>query len=211
VSQNNGRKFGDEQWDDLQWLRSQLAEAGVRPINNVKIYDFRPSDESAGAVDFSIQKFWRNVLGGAASSRFHRRMGAALHRPFDSNGLPITDETNEPGLATFRSVGLFLEEMDVFRAEPAQDLLSERGNHVAYVMAIDGEKYAVYFPAGGSVELAVAPGSYVARWLDITRAEWSPSDPVESEGVVALTAPREPHALVVLERQDWRRAHTTRP
>lgn len=202
VSQNNGRKFGDDQWHDLQWLRAALADVGVRPINNVKIYDFVPRGEPAGRVDFSIQKFWRNILGGAASSRFHRRMGAALHRPYDSNGQPITNETNEPGLASFRSVVMLLEAMDVFRAEPANDLLLSRSEHEAYAMAIEGEQYAVYFPAGGSVELVLDPGTYQARWLDLTAGEWLETIEYGNAEAISLAAPVEPHALAVLERVD---------
>ena len=200
VSQNNGRKFGDAQWRDLQWVRAELADAGVRPINNVKIYDFVPSGETASSIDFSIQKFWRNILGGAASSRFHRRLGAALHRPYDSNGQPITNESNEPGLASFRSVVMFVDAMDVFRAEPANELLQERTDHEAYAMAIEGEQYAVYFPAGGAVELTVDGGSYEARWLDITTGEWTESTTYEPSATISLSAPTQPHALVVLDR-----------
>ena len=200
VSQNNGRKFGDEQWYDLRWVRTELAHAGVRPINNVKIYDFVPRGEPAGRVDFSVQKFWRNVLGGAASSRFHRRMGAALHRPYDSNGLPITNESNEAGLATFRSATMFSEAMDVFRAEPAHDVLRDRSDHEAYAMAIEGERYAVYFPAGGSVDLTVVPGRYEGRWLDIEASAWSEPIGYEPAERITLAAPFEPHALILLER-----------
>jgi len=200
VSQNNGRKFGDAQWHDLQWVRAELAVAGVRPINNVKIYDFVPSGEPAGRVDFSIQKFWRNILGGAASSRFHRRMGAALHRPYDSNAQPITNESNEPGLATFRSATMFAEAMDVFRAEPANELLEDRSEHEAYAMAIEGERYAVYFPSGGSVDLTVDYGTYEGRWLDIGASEWSETVRFERSERIELSAPIEPHALVLIER-----------
>ena len=200
VSQNNGRKFGDAHWQDLEWVRAEVAAVGVRPITNVKIYDFVPSGEPAHRVDFSVQKFWRNILGGAASSRFHRRMGAALHRPYDSNSQPITNESNEPGLASFRSATMFVDAMDVFRAQPAHSLLHERRDHEAYAMAIEGERYAVYFPAGGSVDLDVVPGSYEARWLDIGASSWSETVGYERSERISLTAPFEPHALVVLER-----------
>ena len=200
ISQNSGRKFGDEQWSDLQWVRAALVDVGVRPVNNVKIYDFVPRGESAGRVDFSIQKFWRSILGGAASSRFHRRLGAALHRSYDSDGQPITNESNEPGLASFRSAVMFVEAMDVFRAEPANALLQDRGDHEAYAMAIEGERYAVYFPAGGSVDLMVAHGSYEGRWLDIGASAWSEIIRYEPSDRISLSAPVAPHALVVLER-----------
>ena len=203
VSQNSGRKRGDDQWTGLQWVREQLATFGVRPINNVKIYDFVPSGVSVSRLDFSIEKFWRNILGGAASSRFHRRLGAALHRPYDGDGRPITNESNEPGLASFRSAVMFADAMDVFRAEPANGLLLNRGDDEAYAMAIEGERYAVYFPAGGSVDLRVAPGVYAIRWLDIASSAWSaPTAETRAGDTISLSAPFDPHALVVLERVD---------
>lgn len=95
---------------------------------------------------------------------------------------------------------MFIEIMDVFAAEPSDDQLLNRGSNEAYGMAVPGKQYAVYLPAGGSVEVAVAQGSYTARWLDIMAGEWLEAIVYDSSELIPLAAPVDPHALVVLER-----------
>lgn len=210
VSQNNTTKSGDAQWDALQWVRAAMDEVpgGVRPMNNVKIYDFRPSDTDVSALDFAIQKYWRNIVGGAASARFHRRMGAALHRPLDGDGSRITDESNEPGLANLKSASMLAEAADIHRARPDNAILEHREANEAYAARVGTSQYVVYFPAGGAVSLRVPSGAYEVRWLDVMAARWHEASHVEAAASIELSAPLEPHAVVVVTRRES--ASTTR-
>ena len=64
ISQNNANQ-GQIHWARLQEGRA-LTQDHPRPVNNTKIYTF------GGGSAESVRRFWRNILGGAASSRFHR-------------------------------------------------------------------------------------------------------------------------------------------
>lgn len=76
-----------------------------------------------------------------------------------------------------RSMRMLLEEMNLFKGEPKNDLLSERSSNEAYCFAEVGTEYAVYFPDGGNVELEVKDGvkQWQIRWLDIEASKWKDS------------------------------------
>jgi hypothetical protein len=60
------------------------------------------------------------------------------------------------------SMGMLVDELDIFRCEPDGDhhLLLDREYSEVYLTAQKGQQYAVYFPGGGSV------------WLDIAKTRW---------------------------------------
>ena len=69
VSQNNHNK-GQKHWDNFLHVRKYLA-GQPRPMNTTKTYGatgnkFGHTDQDA------IERFWRHLLAGAASVRFHR-------------------------------------------------------------------------------------------------------------------------------------------
>ena len=75
ISQNNqdsrgGR--GQGHWDNILYWREKLAShpAGPMPMNNVKVYGAKDGvNYSAGAESEAIDRFWRNIFAGCASSR----------------------------------------------------------------------------------------------------------------------------------------------
>jgi hypothetical protein len=55
----------------------------------------------------------------------------------------------------------FLATIPLHRMDPAQQLVS-----TGFALAEPGQRYLVYLPAGGSVDVAVTPGSYRVGWHD---------------------------------------------
>ena len=187
VSQNNHNE-GQEHWDNLQWVRAYTMEA-PRPLNNVKIYG---ADSGPYGTDGdAIERFWRSLLGGAASVRFHR----------PPSGLGLSD----PALASIRSAGMLLERYDLFRAMPDVENtgLLEREPDEAYLSSIVGEAYAIYFPDGGDVQLdlTAAPGPYQLRWLDLRTSRWHAGAIVSGGASLALAAPAQGHWIALLTRR----------
>jgi hypothetical protein len=183
ISQNNHQK-GQRHWDNAQKQRARIV-AAPRPLNNVKIYG---ADGGAFGDDRdAMERFWRNIMGGLASSRFHR--------PHHGLGL------NEKARANIRSLRMLTDEMTFYRCEPQNDLLSDRDDNEAYCFGNPGSEYAVYFPRGGSVALdasATKKKALTVRWLDIMTSTWSEPTRVES-GVVPLDPkPSDDRAKVVL-------------
>jgi hypothetical protein len=193
LSQNSWQT-GQTNWDHAQWVRQYIA-AQPRPTNSTKIYgaDTHPRADTGITNEHAQQTFWRNLIGGLASSRFHR----------PPSGLGLS-EFSQPHI---RSARLFSDAFDLFRAEPdaASSLLKNRTENEAYLTNIAGEQYAVYFPAGGAVELDLSSEkeAFIMRWLNIEASVWEgESKRVESGEWVGLTTPGKGHWLVLLERVD---------
>ena len=53
---------------------------------------------------------------------------------------------------------ILTDSMPIFTCEPHSDLLSNRAENEAYVIANLGQEYAVYFPNGGSVNIDLSTG-----------------------------------------------------
>jgi hypothetical protein len=200
ISQNNSQVIspGQLHWDRIMAVRGMLKELGPRPINNVKVY----SREDGEHVD-GPQRFWRIVFAGCASVRFHRphpyEGGPEHHYVRSHGGLGLHHQAQ----LNIRSARMLTEAMNVFSAEPRNDLLAEREENEAYCLARPGEAYAVYFPAGGAVvlEAATAGNGYEARWLAIDETRWLQPIIIKGAGSIALKAPDERPWVVVLTRR----------
>jgi hypothetical protein len=216
ISQNNqdsrgGR--GQGHWDNLMSWRQKIAThgPGPMPMNNEKVYGALDGvNYSAGTETEAINRFWRNIFGGAASSRFHRPADPSAW----GSGLSARVQTN------LKAMRLLLEELDIFSCSPHNDLLFHRvavsTTVEAYVTANIGRQYAVYFPPGRyTVDLDpwVYRDELRLRWLDIDELAWSQPEvvPVRWEGdrndwgdrgKVTLTTPSNRPYVALLETVD---------
>jgi len=191
ISQNSW-KHRQENWDNAQWARAYIAEY-PRPINSTKIYGAQTHaqrDQRGVDAQHATQCFWRNIVGGFASSRFHR--------PPSGIGLSPLAQSH------IRSGRMLAQAFDFFNAEPDVDsaLLQNRTDNEAYLSRVPGQQYAVYFPDGGGVELDLseAEGRFVLRWLDIAGSAWSDGGTIKGGGTVGLTAPGDGQWVSLLSR-----------
>ncbi len=69
ISQN-AHAQGDANWDGILYVREYVRQS-PRPLNSVKIYG-SGARTHGGDSEHAVATFCRNVLGGLASSRFHR-------------------------------------------------------------------------------------------------------------------------------------------
>jgi hypothetical protein len=194
VSQNNHRP-ADEHWENAQEIRKRLVASGhIRPMNSVKIYG--ANSGRYGSTRDGQERFWRNIFGGLASSRFHR--------PISGLGL------NEIAQAHVRSMRMLTDKMDIFSCEPHNDLLQNRSWNEAYCTSHPGVEYAVFFPDGGNVLLDVsATGGkpLTVRWLDIRKSRWTGEamrvkvgQEIEHDNLLRLITPTEEGYWAVLVR-----------
>jgi hypothetical protein len=161
ISQNNHCP-ANEHWENPQEIRGRLIASGhVRPMNSVKIYG--ANSGRYGSTRDAQERFWRNIFGGLATSRFHR--------PLSGLGL------SEIAQSHIRSLRMLTDEMDVFTCEPHNDLLQNRSWNEAYCTANPGVEYAVFFPDGGNVLLDASAAkkdkSLTVRWLHIRSSQWT--------------------------------------
>jgi hypothetical protein len=179
VSQNNHQK-GQTHWDNFQWVREYIAASAIpRPLNTVKTYG---ADTGRYGNDRDgIERWWRHVIGGAASARFHR----------PDSGLGLS-----PAAVASMHAARKLESMvPPWDTTPANTLLGERDDNEAYLAAKPGALYALYFPDGGAVTLDLRehPGSFRLRWIDIATGDWGPEETLAGGAAAPLATPSPGH------------------
>jgi hypothetical protein len=182
ISQNN-HQTGQKHWDNAQLQRNRIS-SNIRPLNNVKIYG---ADTGSFGTDRDGQeRFWRNIFGGMASSRFHR--------PNSGLGLGTTAQAN------IKSMRALTDRMDIFHCQPHNDLLSERQDNEAFCIASPSKEYAVYFPDGGQVKLNLGkPRKATLRWLDIVQSEWKEPLECPEDSVITLQCPEKGFWAVLVQ------------
>ncbi len=156
VSQNNHNR-GQKHWDNFLFVRKYL-QTKPRPMNTTKTYGadgnkFKHTDQDA------IERFWRHLLAGASSIRFHR----------PGSGLGINDKA----VACIQAARTVELQVPFWSVDPANDLLSQRDDNEAYA-AVNAEHSLalVYFPASQAkrevqIELATSPSGHEIHWIGI--------------------------------------------
>ncbi len=165
----------------------RILEGRPWPLDNVKIYgaDGGPYGETADAID----RFWRNLLAGLASSRFHR----------PTAGIGLSEEAAR----NLRAARMVEQRARFWDLEPANSLLGERATDEAYLAARPGELYVLYFTDGGSdtVDLSAAAGELRLAWVDIAESTWTDEVVVEGGAAATLDAPGDGHWVAVIDRR----------
>ena len=161
VSQNNQNK-GQRHWDNFLYVRNYLSSF-PRPMNTTKTYG--ADGNKFGHTDQDgIERFFRHLLAGAASLRFHR----------PDSGLGLSDKA----VAAIRAARMLESKIPLWTVEPAQELLSGAEPNEAFLAAAPGSAYAIYFPAGGAValDLGNSESVFAVQWIAIDGGSWGPRD-----------------------------------
>lgn len=175
ISQNSAND-GEIHWNNIQYIKDYI-KSSKRPMNNTKMYG---SDEIGGGWGTNkdvVQRYWRNVIGGSASMRFHRP--------------PIGMGLNSVSKNTFKATRKLETLVKMWEVEPAQALLSQRTENEAYLAAKPGEKYALYFTGGGAVglDLKKHTGMFNLQWINIDTGQWGTQETINGGETVTIKAP----------------------
>ena len=205
ISQNNAMKNtgGPEgHWANILYTRNQISSS-IRPINNTKIYGADSFINEAFHLRVFTRygnlagqnNFWMNIIGGTASARFHR--------PSAGQGLSTLS------MASIRAARKLETKVKMWELQPRNDLLERRDTFTvslpehnfknepfiygeAYLSAKPGEKYALYFTKGGSVDLntnAFGGVRFDVNWINIDTGDWGPSATISGGRQIPINAP----------------------
>jgi uncharacterized protein DUF6298 len=177
VSQINSLHSNQAHWDTLQWIIKERDKYPLRPVNNTKIYGGEESIWGSGSNEDGVERFCRNVLGGCASVRHHR--------PSHGNGL---NKKAQASIKAVRKVETLVKFRDL---TPRMDLLSEREENEAYLVALEGEKYIIYFTHGGAVDLNLKSYEkpFILNWVSVNSGEWGMESTITGGNTEAIAAP----------------------
>jgi len=185
ISQVNSRNFNEDHWDKLLWYDRAIRKH-VRPLNNTKIYGSGETSWGSGTPADGVERFWRNIIAGCASARFHRD-GAG-------NGLkPIA----RASIGAVRKVESLVKLWDVSHRN---DLLHDRERDEAYLTCQPGASYVVYFTDGGTIGLDVKahPQEFVLQWINIANGEWGSKRTMAGGKILSISAPKDGPWVAVL-------------
>ena len=183
VSQNN-HNSGDQHWDNFLYVRKRLA-IQPRPMNTTKTYG--ASGNKFGHTDQdAIERFWRHLLAGAASIRFHR----------PPSGLGLSDRA----IRCIRAARTLETIVPLWELKAATELLSDRVSNEAYLAVSRGSTYVVYFPAGGRVRLDVSgsKGPFTLNWINIETGRSSDPERVVDCDEITLSPPSKGNWVVAV-------------
>ncbi|MFO7826062.1 MAG: hypothetical protein R6V72_19155 [Cyclobacterium sp.] len=186
----NSHNTGQLNWDNARFIFDYI-QSNPRPVNSTKIYGSETSPWTNRGIDeqHAVETFFRNIIGGFASSRFHRPPA----------GLGLSASSMD-ALKALRKVE---EKLKFWELSPRMDLLSEKEENEAYCAAKEGEKYLVYFPKGGEVMLdfSTLTGNASLQWLSVTGAEWLSASEVSGGEAIQLRSPVDTGAIAVLVKE----------
>jgi hypothetical protein len=197
ISQNNAwNGLGEAHYESILYVRDRLS-AHPRPINNNKNYGAARHGEEE-----SVARMARILFAGSASARFHRP------HPYEDPDYMEAKSDFGMGLSPraqniIQSLRMTVNELAIVQTEPRNDLLSDRDENEAYLLAEPGKIYALYYPNGGSVilNLESSQDQFEYRWLNLDEAEWSETETLEVSPETRLSTPSEGHWIVVLKQK----------
>jgi len=192
ISQNNSNKNTfKKHWQNILFVRDRIKK-NPRPINNTKSYG---STEwltlTKGAkktyykrvwqrwtTESAVQRYVLNIIGGCASTRFHRN-------PIGGLGLTKPAQNGIKALRKFESI------VNMWEVVPRNDLLSDYEELNVFLTAVPGRKYAMFFMQGGSANLDLLGHKhfYRLRWINVKTGRWGKRNMIFGGGVVHISAP----------------------
>lgn len=178
LSQNT-QTTGHENWENPQKIFEYIS-SDVRPVNNVKIYGgpWNPSYVRQGkTADHGIQTFFKNIIGGYASSRFHR----------PPTGLGLSEKS----INAIKTIRAIETKVKFWNVVPRMDLLSDLQTGEAYLAANENSRYVLYFPAKGEVGLKLPKDtrSLKGAWISTRDARWKNEENISSDHETHIKPP----------------------
>lgn len=188
ISQNS-QISGPDNWKNSQNVFEYIKN-NPRPVNSTKIYG---SDSGSWlnrgiTTEHAVNTFFRNILGGFASSRFHR----------PPSGLGLCNISIKC-IQTIRKIETIVKFWDIV---PRMDLLTIEGDSEVYLSALEGEYYVIYFVKGGIVKLDLTKykESFTARWFNISEDKPEEKSQINGGKIAEIEAISESGSIVVISK-----------
>lgn len=186
----NSQTPGPDNWKNAQYIFDYIKH-NRRPVNSTKIYgvDTGPWINRGITTKHAVNTFFRNILGGFASSRFHR----------PPSGLGLS-EISIKCIETVRKIEGKVKIRDL---RPAMDLIEPGDETEIYLSANEGESYVIYFtgPGKARLDLTQYDNSFRIKWINIVDAEWGKEEKIKGGDYIDIENVIQGGALAVLQRK----------
>jgi hypothetical protein len=182
---------GETQYEDAAKLISQTTDVEPRPVNAVKV-------RTQNIIYNAQERLWRPLMAGFAALSHHRHTsgftsGKGAGKVDDMGTWPVGGlGVTEMAKSNLRAMRLFTDIIVPWECIPRQDLLSERKEDEAYLLAREGVRYGLYFPkSSGSVKLDLINQrkSFKVQWIDIGKGEISQKSTIDGGELLSIKVP----------------------
>lgn len=176
--------LGEAQYDAAVELIKKSNEVKKRPVNAVKV-------RTQNIVHNAQERLWRPLMAGFAALSHHRAYLEGLTKDgWPIGGLAMTElaQTN------IQAMRIFTDLIIPWESLPRQDLLSDREEDEAYLMAKEGSMYGLYFPKGiGSVglDLQSVQKPFKISWIDIGKGQVVENSEINGGEIIQVEVPYE--------------------
>ncbi len=170
-----------------------------RPINNTKNYgssEWPPNSNYYKRVwrrwttESAVQRYVLNVIGGCASTRFHRN-------PIGGIGLTKPAQNCIKALRKLESL------VRMWELTPRNDLLADYEDSKVFLSADPGRIYVLFFLEGGSagLNLADCEGDFSLKWINVLTGQWGEENKIVGGKRVTVSAPDSGSWIAAIIRQ----------
>jgi len=173
----------DELWRNLEVIRAYTAKS-PRPMTNVKVYG--GGDKSTFRKRLpTIHRFCELVCAGRSAVRFHRPVRGG------ENGMGL----NPAAQACLKAVRRFCELIKPWQCTPTLDLLGERQESEAYMLANPCVAYGILMTGSygdGVVQLDTREhrGRYALTWINLQTGQSLKVTTINATGKVHIKMPQ---------------------
>jgi hypothetical protein len=187
ISQNTSNKNTfKKQWQNILFVRDRIKN-NPRPINNTKNYgssEWPPDSDYYKRVwyrwttESAVQRYVLNVIGGCASTRFHRN-------PIGGIGL------TEPAQDCIKALRKLESLVKMWELTPGNDLLTDYEDSKVFLTANPGRTYVLFFMEGGSASLNMTgcKGNFSLKWINPFTGQWGEENKIVIGKSVIISAP----------------------
>jgi len=195
ISQNTGNKNTfKKHWQNILFVRDRIKK-NPRPINNTKNYGSSERLPSSGyykkvwlrwTTESAVQRYVLNIIGGCASTRFHRPIG----------GLGLT----EPAQKCIKALRKLETLVEMWKLAPGNDLLSDYKKSKVFLSAKPGHKYILFFMEGGSarLDLTGCEGGFRLKSINVLTGQWGETTTITGGKKVKISTPNDSSWFLVI-------------
>ena len=174
----------DELWLNIEAIRKYTAKSPC-PMTNIKVYG-GGNKSTFRQRRPTIHRFCELICAGRSAVRFHRPVRGG------ENGMGL----NPAAQACLKAVRRFCDLIEPWRCKPNIDLLYDREENEAYMLANPGVAYGILMTGSygdGMVRLDTRnhPGAYVVTWINLETGRPLKSKMVNAKNVVSIKVPKE--------------------
>jgi hypothetical protein len=187
ISQNNSNKNTfKKHWQNILFVRDRIKN-NPRPINNTKNYgssEWLPKSNYHKRVwrrwttESAVQRYVLNVIGGCASTRFHRN-------PIGGIGL------TKPAQDCIKALRKLESLVRMWELAPRNDLLADYEDSKVFLSADPGRIYVLFFLEGGSagLDLDGCKGDFRLKWINVLTGQWGGTATITGGKKVKISTP----------------------